>query len=230
MGTEGSHKLQPPPSPEELRRTIPPEIRTLRAGTGLLRVYRRAKGRNWNTFRTGETGGIGRFDPFGPGVVDGARRGIWYGAVGAPGADRPEECLAFAACLAEVFQQSRTIMARRKDRFHVAAFRITRPLRLLDLSGRWPTRTGRASALLTSCENLARAREWSCAFYEAYPELDGVYYPSSMCPPHPLVALYERAQDAFPADPAWNLPLWESGLWNALEKARKEINYSIELD
>ncbi len=230
MEAEGSHKLKSPPAPEELRKMIPPEIRTLRVGAGLVRIYRKVKGRSWRTFRMGDTGGIGRFDPFVPGVVGVERRGVWYGVVGTPEGDSPGENLAFAACLAEVFQQSRTVLARRTDRFHVAAFRVTRPLRLLDLTRRWPTRTRRASALLLSCADLGRAREWACAIYEAYPDLDGIYYTSSMCPPQPVVALYERARDAFPAEPAFDVPLWEPGLWDDLRKARREINYRIERD
>ena len=71
-------------------------------------------------------------------------------------------------------------------------------LRLLDLTGPWPTRAG-ASMLLASGPR-GRARDWSRQVYAAYPQIQGLWYPSSMHAHARSAALYERARAALPAD------------------------------
>jgi hypothetical protein len=49
-----------------------------------------------------------------------------------------------------------------------------------------------------------RAREWSRAIYNAFPQLAGIRYGSSMDANRPAFALYERAKTAIPARPLFD--------------------------
>jgi len=81
------------------------------------------------------------------------------------------------------------------DRFRrepcLVAFELATPLKLLDLTGSFATRTGASMALMTGLR--AVARRWVPTFYEAYLEVQGMYYPSSMYANAPAIALNERA-------------------------------------
>lgn len=81
------------------------------------------------------------------------------------------------ACVAEVFQDTRTIDRRRRAPWLVV-FELARDLDLLELSSVWPTRMG-ASQTINSGPR-PRARSWSQSIYAAFPDLDGLLYPSSM--------------------------------------------------
>lgn len=111
-----AERLERPPPDGVFRFTPEPhEIRTLRAGDIAWRVYRRKPhGTAWNTFRDfGPT--TARFDHQQAPMSLGGRRAILYAAA------------AYPTCLAEVFQDTRTI-----DRFanepYVAAFVFARDL------------------------------------------------------------------------------------------------------
>ncbi len=80
-------------------------------------------------------------------------------------------------CLAEVFQQTRRV-DRVRNAPWLAVFELKRPVQLLDLTGRYPTRVGASMAINSG--SRVRAREWACSFYEACEELDGIHYASSM--------------------------------------------------
>ncbi len=129
-----------------------------------------------------------------------------------------------AVCLAEVFQESRRI-----DRFDgqpwLAAFRPTRGLHLLDLTGTWPTRAGASMAIASG--HRARARRWAQAIYLAYPRLDGLLYPSSMYAGHSCLALWERARESIPDQPAYHRPLTDPALFQALDRTAIEIGYRL---
>jgi len=79
-------------------------------------------------------------------------------------------------CLAEVFQAGRVI-DRHTGTPYLAPFSPERPLRLLDVRGTWPARAGVTQILNTGSHR--RAHEWSRQSYTAYPDLDGVLYPSA---------------------------------------------------
>jgi hypothetical protein len=104
-------------------------------------------------------------------------------------------------CVAEVFQETRVIHRAANDPALVS-FAITRPLRLLDLTGTWPTRAGASMAINSGTR--ARARRWARAIYAAYPDLDGLWYASSMYANAGSVALFERAEDALPRTPTFH--------------------------
>lgn len=130
-------------------------------------------------------------------------------------------------CLAEVFQESRII-----NRFHnepwLVAFDLARPVNLLDLTGLWPTRTGRASTAISSGPR-PRARRWSKSIHEAYPDLHGLYYASSMNAGQPSVALYARAEavGAIPATPRFHRALSDATWLVALRNAAAALHYAV---
>ena len=126
------------------------------------------------------TRGSTRFDhPLDPPMAQ--DRGILYAATGDD---------AIATCLAEVFQDTRLVDTRRNEPW-LAAFTLMEDVSLLDLSGKWPTKA-KASANFNSGPR-PRCRRWSRTIYDAYPDLIGLYYASSMNGNEPAVVLYERA-------------------------------------
>lgn len=144
--------------------------------------------------------------------VPGERRGVLYGAA------------SMATCVAEVFQGTRVVDRAGDDRCFTA-FRTARGVRLLDIAGDWPTRAGASQGIASGPRS--RAHAWARAIYEAYPTLEGVWYPSSMHGGHPAMVLFERAADAFPADPELDVPLTHPGLLADLTRAANTLGYLI---
>jgi len=72
------------------------------------------------------------------------------------------------------------------------------------------------------------ARNWSQEFYDAYEEIDGLYYPSSMTN-RPVLALYERALEkkAFPPSPDFHRALADPLIADPLHEARVDIGYAF---
>jgi len=209
-------KFPEPPGADELRE-IPPDELVLTAGTPLWRIYRRG-GRHptlWQSFR--HFGPLnGRFDhhlPDPDGEPEFQERGIYYAA---------EDLI---TCLAEVFQDTRAIYRNAGDQPWVVGFELASPLRLLNLTGAWPTRAGASMALNSGPR--PRARRWSRAIYEAYPRLQGLYSASSMHGNRPALALYERASDALPRHPLVHRPLNDPALLGGLDRAAVEIGYDL---
>ncbi len=194
-------------------RAIAPDIRVVPARSTLFRVYFRG-GRfpaSWDAFRPyGPTGS--RFDhqPPPPGLHP--TRSIFYASSLGPTA------------LAEVFQATRTI-DRSTDSPALVAFDFDRDLALLDLTGLWPTQVGGSMAIHSGSH--ARSRQWSRAIYDAYPNVEGVFYASSMYALQPALALYERAQSALPPAPRLDLLLTDPGLVAPLAAAARELHYAL---
>jgi hypothetical protein len=201
-----------PPAPDELAR-IRPSYRRLVAGAMLARVYPRG-GRfptTWGAFRFTGPLASARFDHHDPGREE-ERRGVLYGATG------------LGTCVAEVFQATRVVDRFADDRCF-AAFGLTRPVRLLDLTGDWPTRAGASQAIATGPRS--RARAWTRAVFVAYPKIEGLWYPSSMRGGHPSLVLFERAEDAIPSDPEVDIPLSHPGLLPDLTRIAGTIGYLL---
>ncbi len=208
-------KLPEPPTVAEMRE-IPPDVRALPAGTRLWRIY----------FRGGaHPGAWDRMRAFGP--LAGARfdhhdelrevqeREILYAALGNE---------AIATCIAEVFQEGRLVDTVRRDPF-LACFELTDEVPLLSLQGRWPTRAG-ASANINSGPR-PRCRRWSRVIYDAYPDIAGLLYASSMNGNAPAIALHERAAPSLPAAPVVDRPLSEAGLLLPLERIASSLGYGL---
>lgn len=204
-------KFPEPPEPGELRR-VPPEWRELPRGTPLARIYHRggAHPTDWRAFRF--YGPLNaRFDHHEP-PASLQRRGIMYAATQA------------VTCIAEKFQAARTIDPF-TDEPWLVVFWLRRTVRLLDLTGAWPTRAGASMAINSG--QRPRARRWSQAIYAAYPEAEGLWYPSSMYRNAPAVALYERVESALPPSPEVNRALADPVLAISVETAALELNYGL---
>ena len=189
---------------------------TLRAGTRLWRIYFRGGSfpARWDRLRYYGPMSSARFDQHldAPGVQD---RGILYAATGND---------AIATCVAEVFQDTRLVDTSRNDPW-LAAFALVEDIALLDLGGKWPTAAG-ASANINSGPR-PRCRRWSRAIYEAYPDLVGLYYASSMNANQPAVVLYERALKALPSVPVFNRSMSDAPLLIPLENIATGLGYDL---
>ncbi len=208
-------KLPSPPQPSDLAR-IEPAIIRLRAGTRVWRAYFRGgphPGR-WSQMRTfGPT--TARFDHQLPGArgepMD-QTRAIQYLALDG------------VTPLAEVFQDSRVIDRAARLPWLVA-YELAADVELLDLTGAYPTRAG--ASMLINCGPRPRARAWSRAFYEAYPQIQGLHYASCMHENRPSLALYERAAVAIPARPSFHRALADQALRLMLRNAAVRLNYFL---
>lgn len=204
-------KFPEPPAVEALA-AIGPEVRTLAPGTELWRIYFRG-GRHpttWKAFRFyGPT--PSRFDHHLP-PPRVQVRGILYAA------------LHGITCLAEVFQENRLI-DRSKSQPWIVALRLDQALHLLDLTGTWPTRAGASMAISTG--NRPRAQRWSQAIYETYPDLHGLYYPSSMHANSPSLMLSERARAILPTKPSFHRALDDPTILPLLRAAAEMLGYGL---
>lgn len=204
-------RLPLPPTIEALA-AISPAWRVLPAGALLWRVYFHGGPHptTWKTFRTfGPTGA--RFDHHTYPKRE-QNRGILYAA---------QRSL---TCFAEVFQRAGVVDLTTNAPF-IVAFRTTAPLRLLDLSGHWPTVAGASMAINSGSH--ARARAWSRIIYATYPETQGLWYCSSMDENAPCVALYERAADAMPVTPSFHAPLADPRLRVMIDRHAVTLNYLV---
>lgn len=204
-------KFPEPPPAAELA-LVPPERKRLPAGWWAWRLYRRG-GRHptlWDRLRDfGPT--AARFDHHLP-PPRLQERAILYAAGHGPTA------------LAEAFQDTRTIDRSARDPW-LAGFRLHRPVTLLDLTGAWPTRAGASMAIASGPR--PRARRWAQAIHQASPDLDGLYYPSSMHGNLPAVALTERARDAIPPHPEFHRPLADPALLGMLDRVASDLGYGL---
>jgi len=202
-------KFPGPPPADQLRR-ISPDRHTLRTGSLVARIYPRAGPypTTWRGFRFDGPLASARFDHH----VPGERRGVLYAARD------------LMTCVAEVFQATR-VVDRDVNARCVAAFRLTRSVPLLDLTGDWPTRAGASQAVASGPR--PRAQAWARAIYEAYPRLEGIWYPSSMHGGHSALVLFERAESALPAMPELDIPLSHPGLLPDLTRGAGSLGYLI---
>ena len=200
---------EPPPATELAK--IAPAIRSLPAGTLLWRLYfgRGKHPVSWNSFRSYGPVENSRFDHQ---ISPGEGRSILYAA----------EHL--GTCLAEVFQKDRVIDRTARGPYLVG-FYLASDVALLDLTGLWPTRAGASMAINTGPR--ARSRRWSRAFYDAFPGIQGLYYPSSMYGNRPSLALYERAASSMPELPVFHRSLADPALRPVLGRTAEDIGYDI---
>jgi hypothetical protein len=101
-----------------------------------------------------------------------------------------------------------------------------RSLRLLDLTGSWPTRAGASQAIATGPKKITQA--WARAIHAAFPALDGLWYRSSMDGGGHAVCLWDPpAGTALPLAPDALLPLDHPGLDVPLGRICEELGYIL---
>lgn len=204
-------KFPEPPPPHQLA-TIPAATALWTTSTLVWRVYFQGGPfpSRWDELRTfGPTGS--RFDHHlpPPSVQD---RGILYAAKHGP------------TCIAEVFQDTRTIDRRSRTPWLVG-FRLARDVTLLDLTGAWPTMAGASTAIHSGPR--ARARRWSQAIYAVYPHVEGILYCSSMDASRPALALFERARPALPRSPEFHRSLDDVLMRSVVDAAAQRFAYAV---
>ena len=209
-------KLPKEPDLGRLRDT-PPSLITVGPNLPLHRIYKRGGDYPtlWNTFR--QFGPLSRFDhhltneknePFLQ------NRGILYAASDIPTA------------VAEYFQRNRRRINRFRHRPWLASFTLPVELQLLDLTDTFCVRVGASMKLMSG--PFSHAQRWSQGFYDAYPEIHGLYYASSLTN-HTAIALYERADttDLFPSTPRLHRALADPVLHKPLMIVAQEIGYKF---
>lgn len=213
-------RLPQPPAPAALKKLLRPheDVVAVHSGTRLVRVFA-AGGRHlqrWNTFRTTGPLAHARFDPHPPragGEAGPSDVGVLYFALSA------------RTSIAEVYQQT-SIVDRTTRRPHLVVFQPRRPLRLLDLAGLWPTRAGASQEISSGHKDVTQA--WARVIHAAFPDLDGLWYRSSMDSGDPAVCLWEPpAAGALPASPDVLLPLDHPGLDLPLSRICEALNYTL---
>ncbi len=164
----------------------------------------------WNTLRFyGPTSG--RFDPHPPSVGVHAGYGVAYTAL--------DPYTTFA----EVFQRARTIN-RAARTLYLTAWRTTRPLALLDLTGSWPAANGASHALTTGRHDYCRT--WAHAIHDHPAHVDGLLHTSAMAGSQ-AATLFTPAQDSFPAAPELSRALLDPVLAPIVNAAARRFNYAI---
>lgn len=212
-------KLPLAPPAAVLAARLPAARHVLPAGSRLWRIYRQGGDHpsQWWDFRYfGPTDA--RFDHHlrnASGEACVQSRGIFYAGGNEEG---------ILICLAEYFQSTRTI--NRKRRFPwLVGFDTVSDAVLLDLCSVWPTAAGASMAINTGPR--IRARTWSSAIYDAYSDIEGLWYGSSMYMNKPAVALYERACHIIPSTPIFHRSLDDSALFRRLQEAATTLRYRL---
>jgi hypothetical protein len=209
--------VSPPPKPKAPRTPPEPLIREphdIADYTGTRWRVHRTEGEHvlpWNTLRTYGPLPSMRWDPHpGPHPISGAE-GVLYAAADV------------ATSLAEIYQTARVIDTR-AGAPTLTAWQPQRKLRLLDLSGTWLLRNSASAALLAAPRSTCR--RWARAIYTTWPELDGLYVPSTMTGRASIV-LWNAAADSMPTMPSFSRPLTHPLVWSITHAAAAEIGYHI---
>ena len=202
------------PSPERLE-SLQPEVRIIPAGSVVWRVYFRGglHPTSWKDFR--RVGPVdARFDHHEESEPSRRDRAVMYAA------EHP------TTCLAEVFQKTRVVNRWHNDPWLVG-LETGNPVRLLDLTGSFPTRAGASMGLMTGPRSVSRA--WARAFHDSYPDIGGLYYPSSMHANRPAMVFTERAAEtgAVPEHPSLHRSLADPAMLSVLRNAARELGYAL---
>jgi len=208
-------KFPEPPGVAALR-DIAPQTLVLPIDTKLARIYFATgpHSSHWNQFRSfGPT--AARWDhhlPNAHGAGVEQERAVYYCA---PDVD---------TCAAEVFQSTRRI-DRTRNAPGLVVFALREAVTLLDLRGTFATKMGASMAIHSGPRS--RAHAWARELYDAYPDVQGLYYGSSMNGHAPAVALNERAQGAMPEQPQFHRALNDDMLVEVLQQIALRLSYGL---
>jgi hypothetical protein len=206
----------PEPPDVTVLRGIAPQNLVLAADTKLARIYF-AGGTypsRWNQFRSfGPT--AARWDhhlPNAQRIAVEQNRAIFYCA---PDID---------TCAAEVFQATRRI-DRTRNAPWLVVFALREEVTLLDICGTFSTKMGASTAIHSG--SRSRAHAWARELYDAYPDIQGLYYGSSMNGHAPAIALNERAQRTMSEQPQFHRALNDDILVETLQQIALRLSYGL---
>lgn len=209
-------KLPRAPDVERLRAT-PPSLMTIGPNLPLHRIYKRGGEHPtlWNTFRNFVP--LSRFDHHlldDNGDAHLQDRGVLYAATDIPTA------------VAEYFQRNNRRINRFRDKPWLASFRLPGQVQLLNLSDTFCVRVGASMKLMSG--PFANAQAWSRGFYEAYPKIDGIFYPSSLTN-RPTIAFFDRSNHntLFPTHTRMHRELASPLMHKASIIVAHEIGYTL---
>jgi RES domain len=206
----------PEPPDVTVLRGIAPQNLVLAADTMLARIYFAGGSHpsRWNQFRSfGPT--AARWDhhlPNAQRVAVEQNRAIFYCA---PDVD---------TCAAEVFQATRRI-DRTRNAPWLVVFTLREEVTLLDIRGTFATKMGASTAIRSGPRS--RARAWARELYDAYADIQGLYYGSSMNGHAPAIALNERAQRAISEQPQFHRALNDDILVETLQQIALRLCYGL---
>ena len=165
----------------------------------------------WNQLRTFGPIPTMRYDPH-PEPAGPSTEGVLYTAT------------SLATALAETFQATRVVDTR-SFAPQLTAWTPTRDLRLLDLTGGWALRNGAAFSLATAPKSTCRA--WARQIRATWPDLDGLWAPSTMTGDANVV-LWNPAHTSLRAAPDFSRPLAEPTLHAITARiAQHELGYRL---
>jgi hypothetical protein len=208
-------KFPGPPGVAALR-NIAPQTIALKVDTPLARIYFAAGPHpsRWDQFRSfGPT--AARWDHHLPDARNAPSlqaRAVIYCA---PDVD---------TCAAEVFQSTRRI-DRTRNAPGLVVFALLEAVTLLDLHGVFATTIGASTAIHSGPR--ARARAWARELFDAYPDIQGLYYGSSMNGHAPAIVLNDRAQRAIPKQPRFHRALNDDMLVEVLQRIALRLSYGL---
>lgn len=156
-----------------------------------------------------------RFEPHPPPPGDHPTRGVWYAATSP------------TTSFAEVFQRHRKVWLT--DTYRLTSTRLTRPVRLLDLTGdrdhgAGATRAGASMKLSTGRHDYSCA--WAREICSQFPDLDGLAYHGAM-EGGLSVALFFPAADAMPTSVVTSRALNDPALASRVATICDRIGYGL---
>lgn len=134
----------------------------------------------------------------------------------------------YATAFAELFQRDRAITLT-ADRA-LSGWRPSRPLDLLNLiggegSGDWAVLHGASASLPQASRDICHA--WAAAIHDQLGDrLDGLLVPSTVTG-DPVVVLFTRSADAFPAAPSFSRNLEHADVLTLATRARERLGWPI---
>jgi len=150
-----------------------------------------------------------------------------------PPADHPDHAVLYAGgdavtALAEAFGANRTVDVHTGDPWLVKFTLDAGPVRLLDLTGTWPTRAGASQEIWTSPDRR-RTQGWARAITTRFPDLAGLHYGSSMHGAGAFnVALWLPAEPVVAAATArFAEPLAHPGIIAMIRDACRRLGYQL---
>lgn len=204
-----------PQSVAALRKNEPQTI-ALAANTPLARIYFAAGPRpsRWNHFRS-----------FGP-TADRQDHHLPNARSAPAEQSRAVFCCApdVDTCAAEAFQSTRRI-DRTRNAPGLVVFALREAVRLLDLRGVFAITIGASTAIHSGLR--ARARAFAGELYDAYPDIQGFHYGSSMNGHAPAIVLNDRAQRAIPEEPRLHRALNDDMLVEVLQRIAVRLSYGL---